>query len=79
MPNTTLLTEKGQITISSDTSPLVGIEFLAIPFAFDFAFKMYIKEKSFKHSINQVNDILTYQTVCYYGLKRVGVRDLEEL
>ena len=43
---------KGQITISSDTSPLVGIEFLAIPFAFDFAFKMHIKEKSFKHSIN---------------------------
>ena len=25
----------GQITISSDTSPLVGIEFLAIPFASD--------------------------------------------
>ena len=43
---------KGQITISSDTSLLVGIQFLAIPFAFDFAFKMHIKEKSFKHSIN---------------------------
>ena len=41
---------KGQITISSDPSPLVGIQFLAIPFAFDFAFKMHIKEKSFKHS-----------------------------
>ena len=23
--------------------------------------------------------MLAYQTVCYYGLKRVGVRDLEEL
>ena len=22
--------------------------------------------------------MLAYQTVCYYGLKRVGVRDLEE-
>ena len=43
---------KGQITISSDPSPLVGIQFLAIPFAFDFAFKMHISEKSFKHSIN---------------------------
>ena len=43
---------KGQITISSDSSPLFGIQFLAIPFAFDFAFKMHIKEKSFKHSIN---------------------------
>ena len=41
----------GQITISSDPSPVVGIEFLAIPFAFDFAFKTHIKEKSFKHSI----------------------------
>ena len=36
---------KGQITISSDSSPVVGIEFLAIPFAFDFAFKMHIKKK----------------------------------
>ena len=43
---------KGQITISYDPSPLFGIQFLAIPFAFDFAFKMHIKEKSFKHSIN---------------------------
>ena len=43
---------QGQITISSDPSPLFGIQFLAIPFAFDFAFKMHIKEKSFKHSIN---------------------------
>ena len=43
---------KGQITISSDPSPLVGIQFFAIPFAFDFALKMHIKEKSFKHSIN---------------------------
>ena len=43
---------KGQITISSDPSPLIGIKFLAIPFAFDFAFKMHIKEKSFKHSMN---------------------------
>ena len=70
---------KGQITISSDTSPVVGIEFLAIPFAFDFAFEMHIKENSYKHSINYVNDMLAYQTVCYYGLKRVGNRDLEEL
>ena len=46
------LKSKGQITISSDPSPLFGIQFLAIPFAFDFAFKMHIKEKSFKHSIN---------------------------
>ena len=44
--------EKGQITISSDPSSLFGIQFLAIPFAFDFAFKMHIKEKSFQHSIN---------------------------
>ena len=44
--------DKGQITISSDPSPLFGIQFLAIPFAFDFAFKMHIKEKRFKHSIN---------------------------
>ena len=43
---------KGQITISSDPSPLFGIQFFAIPFAFDFAFKMHIKEKSFKNSIN---------------------------
>ena len=43
---------KGQITISSDTFPLVGIEFLAIPFAFDFALKCISKKKSFKHSIN---------------------------
>ena len=43
---------QGQITISSDTSPLVGIKFLAIPFDFDFAFKMHIKGKSFKQSIN---------------------------
>ena len=43
---------KGQITISSESSPVVGIEYLAIPFAFDFAFKTHIKEKSFKHSIN---------------------------
>ena len=70
---------KGQITISSDPSPLVGIQFLAIPFAFDFAFNMHIKEKSFKHSMNLVTDMLAYQTVCYYGLKRVGVRNLEEL
>ena len=69
--------KKGQITISSDTSPLVGIQFLAIPFFFDFAFKMHIKEKSFKHSMNKIK--LAYQTVCYYGLKRVGVRNLEEL
>ena len=47
-----ILTQQGQITISSDSSPLAGIQFLAIPFAFDFAFKMHIKEKSFKHSIN---------------------------
>ena len=45
-------TSKGQITISPDPSPLFGIQFLAIPFAFDFAFKMHIKEKSFKNSIN---------------------------
>ena len=32
---------KEKITISSDPSPL----FLAIPFAFDFAFKIHIKEK----------------------------------
>ena len=38
--------KKGQITISSDPSPLFGIQFLAIPFAFDFAFKMHIKEKT---------------------------------
>ena len=37
---------KGQITISSDTSPLVGIQFLTIPFAFDFAFKMHSKKKA---------------------------------
>ena len=43
---------KGHITISSDSSPLFGMQFLAILFAFDFAFKMHIKEKSFKHSIN---------------------------
>ena len=43
---------QGRITISSDPSPLFGIQFLAIPFAFDFAFKMHIKEKRFKHSIN---------------------------
>ena len=49
---TLLLFYQGQITISSDTNPEVGIEFLAIPFGFDFAFKMHIKEKSFKHSIN---------------------------
>ena len=54
---------KGQITISSYPSPLFGIQFLAIPFAFDFAFKMHIKDKSFKQSINEVNDMLAYQTV----------------
>ena len=43
---------KGQITICSDTSPLDGRQFLAIPFAFDLAFKMHFKEKGFKHSIN---------------------------
>ena len=43
---------KGQITISSDPSPLFGIQFLAIHFTFDFAFNMNINEKSFKHSIN---------------------------
>ena len=32
--------------ISSDPSPLFGIQFLAIRFAFDFAFKMHIKEKT---------------------------------
>ena len=50
--DTLFLVNKGQITISSDPSPLFGIQFLAIPFAFDFAFKKHIKEKSFKHSIN---------------------------
>ena len=45
------VSDKGQITISSNPSPLFGMQFLAIPFAFDFAFKMH-KEKSFKHSIN---------------------------
>ena len=48
----TYLGRQGQITISSDSSSLFGIQFLAIPFAFDFAFKMHIKEKSLKHSIN---------------------------
>ena len=53
IPTFKILAElKGQITISFDPSPLFGIQFLAIPFAFDFAFKMHIKEKSFKHSIN---------------------------
>ena len=52
--------DKGQITISSVPSPLFGIQFLAIPFAFDFAFKIHFKEKSFKHSINKVNDMLAY-------------------
>ena len=36
---------KGQITISSYPSPLFGIQFLAISFAFDFAFKMHISKK----------------------------------
>ena len=46
------MTIKGQITISCDTSQVVGIQVFAIPFAVDFALKMHIKEKSFKHSIN---------------------------
>ena len=45
---------EGQITISSDPSPLFGIQSLAIPLAFDFAFKMHIKEKSFKHCVIMV-------------------------
>ena len=32
--------------ISSDPSPLVGIEILAIPFAFDFAFRCISKKKA---------------------------------
>ena len=52
MPFIAFTALKGQITISSDPSPLFGIQFLAIPFAFDFAFKMHSKEKSFKNSIN---------------------------
>ena len=45
------LNSKGHIKISSDISPVVGVKCLAIPFAFDFAFKMHIKEKSIQHSI----------------------------
>ena len=48
-----LFTE-GQITISSYPSPLVGIQFLAIPFAFDFAFKMHIKEKKLQ-TLNELS------------------------
>ena len=44
-------------------------QFSVIPFAFDFAFKMHNKEKSFQHSVNYM---LAYQPVCYYGLKTVG-------
>ena len=69
---------KGPLTIKSVISPIVGIKFLVIPFAMDVAFKMYIKEESFQHSMNKVNYKLAYQPVCYYGLKRVGFRDLEE-
>ena len=43
---------KGNMKISSNISPLVGMKFLVIPFAFDFAFKMHIEEKSSQHSIN---------------------------
>ena len=38
---------KGPLTIKSVISPIVGIKFLVIPLAIDFAFKMHIKEKSF--------------------------------
>ena len=37
---------KGQITISSDSSPLFGIQFLAIPFAFDFVLRCISKKKA---------------------------------
>ena len=43
---------KGHITIFSDISPIIGIKFLAIHFAFDLAFKMHIIEKNFQHSID---------------------------
>ena len=39
---------------------------------------MHINEKSLQHSIHRVNYMLAYQPVFYYGLKRVGVRDLKE-
>ena len=71
---------KGPLTITSVISQIVGIKFRIIPFAFHFAFKMHtgIKEKSFQHSIHQVNYMLAYQPVFYNGVKRTGVRDLEE-
>ena len=40
------LTFKGPITILIVVSPLVGIIFLAIHFAYDFASKIHIKEKA---------------------------------
>ena len=69
---------KGSLTIKYVTSQIFAIKFLVIPFAFKFAFKMNIKEKTFQLSIHQVNHMLSYQPVFYYDLKRVGVRDLEE-
>ena len=69
---------QGPLTIKSVISLLIGIKLLVIPFAFDFAFKMHIKEKSFQHSISLINYMLAYQPLWYYGLKMVGVRNLEE-
>ena len=43
---------KGHIMILIVVLPLVGIIFLAIPFAYDFASGIHFKEKSFQHSIN---------------------------
>ena len=39
--------------ILSVMSQILGIIVLAIPFAFDFTFKMHIKEKSLQHSITK--------------------------
>ena len=43
---------EGPLTIKYVISQIVGVKFLVIPFAFNFAFKMHIKEKSVQHSIN---------------------------
>ena len=47
-----------------------------------FGYKMcHSKMKCEKVILNNYEEyyMLAYQTVCYYGLKRVGVRNLEEL
>ena len=62
--------QKGHLTIKSVISPIV-----VFPFAFDFAFKMHIKEKSF-NKLSKLYVGISASVLLWF--KEGGVRDFEE-